>query len=79
MNSADYVNCRECRAPLLPDDPNTYVRVTAWERKSASPSRRGGSDVVLRQRLEEFLCSTCVAQAKRGLAPLQESLLGVGV
>lgn len=71
-----WVNCLHCRAPLEPDAPNTYVRITAWERKSATPSRRGGSDVVLRERLEEFACETCIRQLKRGVAPMQATLLG---
>jgi hypothetical protein len=81
MSIADYQNCRECRTPLLPDDPNTYVRIEGWQKRSLSPSRRGGADVVLRQPVDpaEYLCSGCAHALKAGVAPLQESLLGVGV
>lgn len=52
-----YVNCLYCKAPIRPDDPNTYRRVVAWERRSLTPSRRSGSDLVLREQAkpEEFL------------------------
>lgn len=68
-------NCTECKAPLDPSGPNTYVRIKAWERKSLSASRRSGADVVLREHLEEFCCSHCVERLKRGVAPLQAVLV----
>lgn len=75
-----YVNCIHCKVPLQPDAPTTYVRVMAWERKSVSPSRRSGSDLVLRERMVDgegrtlFCCETCIAQQKRGTHALQGSL-----
>jgi len=69
-----YQNCTYCRAPVEPDASTTYTRVTAWERKSASASRRSGSDIVCRERQEEFACSTCIRQMKRGVAPVQGML-----
>lgn len=68
-------NCTHCHTPLDPDAHTTYTRVLAWERKSATPSRRSGSDLVLRERLEEYACSTCVAQMRRGVAPVQGVLV----
>lgn len=70
------VNCSVCRAPLHPDAPTTYRRYEAWGRKSATPSRRAGSDLVLREAVEPavFCCSTCIAQIKRGVAPMQGQL-----
>jgi hypothetical protein len=75
MSRADYQTCSRCPAPVLPDAPDTLVRVEGWERRSASPSRRGGSDVVLRERVqpERFLCGACSHALKAGVAPLQQS------
>lgn len=74
-----YVNCLHCKTPLEPDGPDTFRRVAAWERKSRLPSRRAGSDLVLREHADpqEFCCGDCIRGMKRGVAPLQESLLGV--
>lgn len=74
--SADYVNCVECKAPIMRDAPTTYRRITAWEKKAPMySSRRGGADIVLREHQDEFCCSTCVARLKRGVAPLQGALI----
>lgn len=75
------VNCTECKAPLDPDAPGTLRRVTAWERKSASTTRRSGSDLLLREPFKnasgrrEYLCETCVRRLKRGVQPLQGQLV----
>jgi len=81
MNRADYATCSRCPAPVLPDAPDTLVRIEGWQRRSLSPSRRGGADVVLRRPVApaEYLCTGCAHALKAGVAPLQESLLGVGV
>jgi hypothetical protein len=70
-------NCTHCQAPLDPDAPTTFRLYEAWGRKSATPSRRAGSDLVLRVPVEpaEFCCSTCIAQRKRNVAPLQGALV----
>lgn len=68
------VNCSYCRTPLDPEHPNTYRRVHAWERRSLSVSRRSASDVVLRERQQEFACSECVRRLKAGLPVMQEEL-----
>lgn len=69
-------NCSGCKCPLNPDASTTFRRYQAWGRKSVTPSRRAGSDLVLRVPVEppEFRCSTCVAQEKRGVAPVQGML-----
>lgn len=73
-----FTNCVHCRAPLDPDDPNTFIRYEAWGRKSATPSRRAGSDLYLREPVSPLVvcCSTCVAQIRRGVAPMQATLMG---
>lgn len=72
-----YQNCRECKTPLLPDDPNTYVRIEGWQRRSLSPSRRGGSDIVLREQAKpaQFLCGACVHAIRAGAHPMQGTLV----
>jgi hypothetical protein len=71
-----YQNCAYCCAPVLPDAPDTFVRVTAWEHRAfAGGSRRGGSDLCLRERLPEYACSECVQKLKRGIAPVQGALI----
>lgn len=57
-------------------DPRTaYRRVTGWERKSALESRKGGSDIVLREPIEEYACGACITRLQAGIAVGQESLL----
>lgn len=72
---ADYRNCSRCKTPVLPDDPRTLVRIQGWERRSSAASRRGGSDILLRERLDEYLCSGCAHALKAGVAPLQGELV----
>lgn len=72
-----YVNCYWCKTPLDEDAPGVYKRISAWETRSGSSSRRGGSDVVLRGPAEkpEFACGGCVALLKRGISVGQEQML----
>lgn len=68
--------CQFCGAAVKPDDSNTYTRVLGWEKRAhGSSSRRGGSDIVLRERLETFACMFCIDALKHGRAPSQGSLI----
>lgn len=67
--------CSYCGEPVRPNDPTVWRRVIGWERKGMGPGRRGGSDIVLREQLAEWACSTCVARLQAGVAVRQESLL----
>jgi hypothetical protein len=67
--------CHYCGIPVNPFAPGTLQRVEGWERKAAAESRRGGSDIILREPREEFACSRCIVRLQQGLAPAQESLL----
>ena len=67
--------CVYCSSKLDPNDPTTYRRCRGWERKGLPGSRRGGSDIVLREAGEEFACWSCIDRKKRGLAPSQGALL----
>ncbi len=69
----DDVTCKFCSEPT--DARLAYRRVSGWERKAVGPSRRGGSDVVLRKAHDEFACPVCIVRAKSGLNVNQEALL----
>ena len=67
--------CSYCLDPVDPSDPGTYRRIEGWERKALDPARRGGSDIKLREPLNEFAHSVCVDRVARGINARQESLL----
>ena len=69
------MNCSYCGTLVNPFAPSTYRRVIGWERKALAASRRGGSDIVLREPLEEFACHACIVRLQAGLDPRQASLL----
>lgn len=52
-------------------DPWTWHRVVGLERRGQG----GGSDVILRQRKEEYFCLSCVEKAKAGVTVGQERLV----
>lgn len=64
-----------CGRMLDPNDRFVYRRVVGWERKAGVPTRRGGSDITLREPLEEFACRICIDRIKDGTSPAQEALL----
>lgn len=66
--------CFYCNEPIGADD-QVWRRIIGWERKSEAPGRKGGSDIVLRERTGEMACHRCVFRLQHGLAPEQESLL----
>jgi hypothetical protein len=66
--------CTFCHQPVDPGSRYTYQRVTGWERKALNPSRKHGSDIMLRESVEEWAHAPCVGLAKQGLLG-QESLL----
>lgn len=67
------VVCAYCEREV--DDATAYRRVVGWERKAHSESRKGGSDIVLREQLDEFACSECVTRLRSGLHVGQEALV----
>lgn len=65
--------CSFCRAEC---DPRfMWQRIQGWERKAQGGSRRGGSDIALRERREEFACGHCIDQIRNGRSPKQGALL----
>lgn len=70
------VPCIYCGKPVDPGSRYTWHRVRGWERKAhASATRRGGSDIYLREAVEEFACDACIQKMKSGLSPAQDSLI----
>ena len=68
--------CVFCRDPVDPTDPYVWHRMVGWERslRVRASGKTGGSDIVMREQLEEFAHPGCVALARDGLL-MQESLL----
>ena len=67
--------CEFCREPVDPHAATTYTRVIGWERKASSTSRRGGSDIVLREQKPLFACGGCIEAQKLGVNNHQGALL----
>ena len=68
------MTCTHCSTSL--DATTAFTRVQGWEKRAnASTSRKGGSDITLRERLDEHACHRCVDRLKSGLSVEQESLL----
>jgi len=69
------VQCTYCGREVDPRAQSTYRRVVGWERKAFAASRRGGSDITLREPRDEYACPTCVDRLQAGVSVNQESLL----
>lgn len=68
------VACTFCEAEV--DDAVAYRRILGWERKApGDTSRKGGSDITLREHGDEFACSSCITRLRSGLNVAQESLV----
>lgn len=64
-----------CGTEIDPTDRYVWRRVTGWEhRASTMGSRRGGSDITMREPTGEFACDTCVRRMKAGINPRQEGM-----
>jgi hypothetical protein len=46
--------CALCGQPVDPTSNTTFQRVIGWQRKAMSASRKSGSDIVMRERLDEW-------------------------
>jgi hypothetical protein len=67
------LTCTFCGEPIVP--ATAYQRVMGWERKATSASRKGGSDIALREQLQEFACPVCITRLRSGFPVEQESLV----
>lgn len=73
---AALVPCHVCKREIDPDGPNVYRRVTGWEKKATGwTTRKGGSDIVLRQRGDEIACGFCIDNLRNGRPAQQGALL----
>ena len=76
MSPVDEPRCVHCNRVVDPNDINVFQRVVGWERKAFLPSRRGGSDIVLRENIVDlFSCQFCIDKLKAGVNVAQETLL----
>jgi hypothetical protein len=69
------VTCALCGRPIDPNDWGVYRRVSGWERKAVASSRRGGSDIVLREPQDELAHGFCVDRTRDGVNVNQETLV----
>jgi hypothetical protein len=69
------VPCFYCGDPVDVQARTTYRRVTGWERKALAATRKSGSDITLRETLDEYACPVCISLRRDGIQPGQESLL----
>ena len=67
--------CVFCQKPVNPDDPSVWHAVRGWERKAQATTRRGGSDIALREARDEFACDQCIWRQKARVNPTQEALI----
>lgn len=68
--------CTYCGTLVDPTSRYTWRRVQGWERKAyMSPTRRGGSDISLREAVDVFACDDCIRKLKSGVSPGQDSLI----
>jgi hypothetical protein len=68
--------CTYCGTPVDPTSRYTWRRVQGWERKAhMSSTRRGGSDISLRETIEVYACDNCIRKLKSGISPGQDSLI----
>lgn len=69
------VACSFCGEPV-DTASNVYRRVSGWERKAyGRTSRKGGSDIVLREAHDEYACSACITRTKAGINVGQRALV----
>ena len=68
--------CTYCGKTVDPLAQETWRRVVGWERKAIAETRKGGSDIALREARDEYACPLCIRRLQDGLNVAQESLLG---
>jgi len=71
------IRCALCGEPVDPLSQWTWQRVTGWQRMAGvrASGKYGGSDIRLREPLQEWAHPHCVARAKSGVSPQQEALV----
>jgi hypothetical protein len=67
--------CHYCRKLIFPDD-DVRQAVWGWEaRAETRTSRKGGSDIQLRQPFNRFAHTKCIALVRAGVSVDQETLV----
>jgi hypothetical protein len=65
-----------CGTEVDPNMRGTWRQIIGWEHKSPkSSSRRGGSDISMREPTGQYACDQCMMRVKSGLSPQQGALL----
>lgn len=72
---AQMSQCVYCKGDVDLRPGHHFQRVVGWERKALADGRRSGSDIVCRERREEFACNGCVSLLKDGITPGQGVLI----
>jgi hypothetical protein len=69
--------CFYCGQPVDLQARSTLRRVVGWERVAGvrASGKHGGSDIRLRERLDEYAHEGCVALERAGVGVKQETLL----
>jgi recombinational DNA repair protein (RecF pathway) len=67
--------CAFCGRPVDPNGYSVYRKITGWERKAHAESRRGGSDIVLREPMDELAHGLCVDRTRQGVNVNQETVV----
>ena len=63
--------CPFCGEPVDPQASSTWRRIQGWEKKAEGVTRRSGSDITLREPLDEYAHAGCIALEKSGVNALQ--------
>lgn len=69
------MKCQFCPKEITdPTGRGFFERVTGWQTKGAAESRKGGSDIVLREGTGEFACGECILKMKQKVNAAQAAL-----
>lgn len=66
------IPCVFCDEKIDPRDTTAWQRVVGFQRRGQGASRRGGSDITLRETRQEFAHDKCVRRRKRGVGGMSE-------
>jgi hypothetical protein len=64
-----------CGRDISADDHDAAPYITGLEVKGAGAERKGGRDVIRRERTGEWACGECVAKMRHHIPPGQGELL----
>jgi hypothetical protein len=69
--------CIYCGTSVDPTARTTWQRVIGWQRMAGvrASGKHGGSDIALREAVNEWACPTCIVRVRNGVDVGQGSLL----